>query len=595
MRKFRLLLSVFILLLFASSARSQCNTFYDGFESGSYTPTWGSAGGTYTTSVITTNPAVGTYCLSNSGSGGHLSGLVATFPSGTPDNVSWRVRYDATSSSGGYVVLGDASATASDCIAFCYISGGSNVRFYNGTGVNTPCTANQWIEIEMRNIDYVNRRYDFYINGTLIQSNYGFRSTTMNTMDRIYLYNISSMSAYYDEITIGGSSVSLSATVMDNNCFGDSTGMITAIPAGGTPNYTYLWNTGDTTATISNLAAGTYTVDVVDSSGCTAVDSFTIAEPSAIASAITGVDPICNGDSSGSVDLSASGGTPGYTYLWSNGDTTEDLSGIPAGAYSVMISDSNGCMYQDSITLTEPTAVVAAFTAMDPLCNGDSTGSIDLSPSGGTPGYTYLWSTGDSTQDLSGLAGGTYVINVLDSIGCLGSASITLTDPAAISSSGALTDEVTPPGSNGAIDLTVSGGNPGYSFLWSNGATTEDLSGLTAGTYSVQITDSNGCMWADTFMISVIVDVVNELESASIKAYPNPGNGDFNLLITQPAGAPAWLQVHDLQGKLLHQQQVNLSAGENQIRLDLTCEPQGVYLLKMESAGGIQYLKLIRQ
>lgn len=590
-----LLLITTLLFLSTATTFSQCAGFQDGFESGNWSPTWSLVNGTYTTAAITTNPAVGIYCLQNTGSGGHLSGYQATFPSGQPSSVSWRVRYNSTSSSGAYFVIGDSTMSASDCVAFCYIQSGSNIRIYNGTGSNTPCTANTWYHIELRNIDYVNRLFDIYIDNVLIQANYAFRSSTISSIDRIYLYNISSMDAYYDEIIVGGSPISLAGSVANVNCAGDSSGSVAVVPGGGTPQYNYLWNTGDTSSSLPNLPAGTYTVMVTDSNGCTAEDSFQVSSPPAIASSIVGTNLTCNGDTSGSVDLSPSGGTAGYTYLWSNGDSTEDLLNLPAGNYTVTLTDSLGCTRLDSVTLTEPTAIAASFSVSNPLCNGDSTGAISLIATGGTPGYSYLWSSGQVTSGISGVLPSSYQVTITDSLGCTGLDSAAIVEPTAISSSGIVTDEVTPPGNNGAIDLAVAGGTPGYSFLWSNNATTEDLNGLASGTYSVMITDSNGCTWTDTFAVSTLVGMENLQHSFGLRAYPNPGSGNFNVVIDQPIASNSLLTLHDMQGRVIRKQHLDLISGENKVQLDLSMEANGIYLLKVQREGESGYLKLLKQ
>ena len=594
MRKLRLFLYCLFLGLLFSPVYSQCGSFSDGFESGNWSPTWSNVSGTYTRNVITTNPAVGTYCLQQSGSGGHASGLVAVFPSSQPSTISWRVRYDATTASGAYFVCGDATTTGSNCVTFCYINSGANVRFYSATGLNTPSVANTWYHVEMRNINWVNRTYDIYIDGVLRQSAWPFRTSTMTSMDRIYLYNIASMTAYYDEILVDGAPVSLNPVLTNPNCGGDSTGVVAVAPTGGTPQYSYQWSTGDTAAMVSNLPAGSYSVMVTDSVGCTATDTLLVTEPPVLGDSLSFTEPVCNGEANGSIDLTAYGGTPGLSYLWSNGDTTQDLSNLAAGIYSVVITDSLGCSLEDSVQLNQPAAVTAMLTVTNPLCNGDTNGAIDLTAMGGTPGYAYQWGTGDSTANISGLSPGWYAVTLTDSLGCTGMDSAEVTEPAALSSSGTITDEITPPGNNGAIDLTVAGGTPGYTFLWNTAATSEDLSGLAAGTYSVEITDSNGCTWVDTFVVSSIVGLANEMTEWGISAYPNPGNGRFHIEVSLPASLPMKLTVVDLHGRVVRQQQLQLPAGDSKFELDLNREPNGVYLLHLQTEQSSQHLKLIK-
>lgn len=295
------------------------------------------------------------------------------------------------------------------------------------------------------------------------------------------------------------------------SCFGFSDGSIDLTIGGGSPGYTYLWNTGATIEDISALPAGTYTVTATDINGCTINASITLNEPTALTQTISaltytsGTNISCFGLSDGSIDLTPNNGSPGYTYLWSNGSTTQDISGLPAGTYSVVITDLNGCILPTSITLVEPpilTQTTSAFTypsGSNISCFGLSDGSVNLTIGGGNPGYNYSWNTGAMTEDISGVPAGTYTVTVTDVNGCTIPASITLVEPAV------LTQSTTSPTfiggnniscfgfSDGSIDLTVAGGSPGYTYLWSNGSTFQDLSALPVGTYTVTATDINGC------------------------------------------------------------------------------------------------------
>ncbi len=195
----------------------------------------------------------------------------------------------------------------------------------------------------------------------------------------------------------------------------------------------------------------------------------------------------------GSIDLSVSGGTTPYGYSWSNGATTEDISGLSAGTYTVTVTDFNGCTTTASATVTEPDPLTATAVATPETCNEDDDGSIDLSVSGGTTPYGYSWSNGATTEDISGLSAGTYTVTVTDFNGCTTTASATVTEPDPLTANAVATPETCNEDDDGSIDLSVSGGTTPYGYSWSNGATTEDISGLSAGTYTVTVTDFNGC------------------------------------------------------------------------------------------------------
>jgi gliding motility-associated-like protein len=337
------------------------------------------------------------------------------------------------------------------------------------------------------------------------------------------------------------------------SCFGLSDGNIDLTVGGGNPGYTYSWSNGAISQDLSNLPAGTYNVTVTDVNGCTIPSTITLTQPAVLTQAITsptfpsGTNISCFGLTDGSVDLTIGGGNPGYTYSWSNGSTTQDLSTIGAGTYSVTVTDVNGCTIPSTITLTQPTLLTQSITAAtypsgtNISCFGLSDGSIDLSIAGGNPGYTYTWSNGATTQDLSGLVAGTYNVTVTDINGCSIPSTITLIQPTLLTSG--VVPSLYPGGFNvsgclldGSIDLTVAGGNPGYSYVWSNGSNNQDISTLPAGTYTVTVTDLNGCQTTNTITLTQPIGMT---QTISAFTYPSGTNiscfglsdGSINLTI----------------------------------------------------------------
>lgn len=204
----------------------------------------------------------------------------------------------------------------------------------------------------------------------------------------------------------------VSTTGSNPNCFGSATGSATASVTGGTSPYTYAWSNGGTSASISNLAAGTYTVTVTTATGCTATGSRVVTQPTAIATS-TAITPATNGQNNGVIDLTVSGGTPAYTYIWSNGKTTQDINGLAPGTYTVTVTDSKGCTATKSATVPTGTGTPITLSfAVTNATSGSSNGAIDLTVSGGTSPFSYLWSNGATTQDLANLAAGTYAVTV---------------------------------------------------------------------------------------------------------------------------------------------------------------------------------------
>ncbi len=307
--------------------------------------------------------------------------------------------------------------------------------------------------------------------------------------------------------------LSANAVATNVSCNAGSNGAINLTVTGGTAPYTFVWSNTATTEDLTDLAAGTYDVTVTDANGCTATESVEVTEPAALSASGVAINISCNGGSNGKVDLTVTGGTAPYTFVWSNTATTEDMIGLSAGTYDVTVTDANGCTATESVEVTEPAALSASGVATNISCNGGSNGKVDLTVTGGTAPYTFVWSNTATTEDLSGLSAGTYDVTVTDANGCTATESVEVTEPAALSASGVATNISCNGGSNGKIDLTVTGGTAPYTFVWSNTATTEDLSGLSAGTYDVTVTDANGCTATEsvevteptTFVVSTIV------------------------------------------------------------------------------------------
>ncbi len=311
-------------------------------------------------------------------------------------------------------------------------------------------------------------------------------------------------------------------TVVTNPlCNGASTGSILLTVSGGTPSYTYLWNGGATSKDRSNIPAGTYTVTITDSKGCTATTQAIVTNPAAVVLTLTQDSVSCNGGSDGAITTVITGGSSPYTFAWADGPTSQNRSGLIIGTYSVTATDANACTATASKTVLQPTAISLSATMVNPGCNGGSNGSIDLSVSGGSPGYSYNWSTGATSQDISGLSAGTYNVTVTDLNGCTATLSKTLTQPAPLSLSASVTNATCPTDADGAIDLTVSGGTPGYTYDWDNDGLEapdddpQDLNSLLPGTYTVIVTDANGCTATTSRTITNTKDVP-----------PPPGNID---------------------------------------------------------------------
>jgi len=254
-------------------------------------------------------------------------------------------------------------------------------------------------------------------------------------------------------------------------------------------------------------------VTVTDANLCTTTATATITQPAAALSAsiTTQINVLCFGNSTGSATVTANNGTPGYTYSWSTvpSQVTPTAIGLPAGSYIVTVTDNNGCSVTTGTTIIQPLAPLAAsITAQtNVLCFGNSTGSATITVTGGTPGYTYSWNTTPSqaTMMATGLPAGNYTVTVTDNNGCSLTNLVVITQPNLLTATvTALPNALCIYDSNGIVSVVASGGVAPYSYNWPNGSHLTVINGLAAGTYSVTVTDNNGCSTISSGTITLL-------------------------------------------------------------------------------------------
>ncbi|PCH66170.1 MAG: hypothetical protein COC01_08795, partial [Bacteroidetes bacterium] len=303
-------------------------------------------------------------------------------------------------------------------------------------------------------------------------------------------------------VTINESSVlSVIFDSIDVACNGGSTGTANASPSGGNSSYIYMWNTGATTQSLNSVSVGTYTVTVRDAKDCQIIDSVIVNEPVSLSLIMDSVDVICNGANNGMANVSPSGGNGSYTYEWNTGATIQSLNSLPGSIYTVTVRDAKDCEIIDSIKVNEPGSLSGDISGADVHCNGGSDGIENLTISGGTTPYTFSWSNGSTSEDITSLTTGIYTVTIMDANDCQLIIQDTIGEPGVINLSPGKTDVSVNGGSDGAASITVSGGVIPYTYAWSNGSTSDNISSLTAGTYIVTILDDNDC--SDTSVIIV--------------------------------------------------------------------------------------------
>ena len=292
----------------------------------------------------------------------------------------------------------------------------------------------------------------------------------------------------------------------NNLCYGVCNGALASTPVGGTPPYQYLWNTFGTDSMITGLCAGHYTLLLTDSNGCHISDTADLTQPAQyiVTGAVTNV--ACSGFNTGAVNLTISGGTSPYTFAWSNQATTQNITTLTSGPYSVTVTDAHGCTQIASFYVGQSEGIHTNVSLYQPRCAGGNDGFISVAVTGGIAPYRYSWST-TPTQigaTATNLVAGTYTLTITDSISCSATVSANLQDPTALT--------VTTPGfnsrcynnPNGMVVAVATGGLPPYNYTL-NGVfqTSDTFTALPPAHYVVLVQDANGCQGTASFNIGV--------------------------------------------------------------------------------------------
>ena len=436
---------------------------------------------------------------------------------------------------------------------------------------------------------------------TYLWSNGGTTQTINNVASGSYSVTITDASSCQGIVSgiVVNNPNSPSANISSSSnilCNGAANGSATVVASGGTvtSGYTYNWSNGGNTATLNNLGAGVYTVTVIDNASCLDVASVTISEPSAITISATRANVFCFGAATGSVSVTVNGGAGNYTYLWNNGNSTSSLSNIIAGSYDLTVTDANNCVITYNVSIAGPQVpFTGTLSSTNVLCNGAGNGTASYTISGGTSPYNYSWSNGSVDAAQNQLITGTYTVTVTDALGCLLTpAAITISEPAALSVSLNSTDASAFGGSDGTASSTVSGGTAPYTYSWSNGANTQNINNLTAGTYNVTVTDANGCIYADVVTVDQ-PSSISQMELTNISVYPNPGDKVLNIEMSALNANEVNIQIISIDAKILKSENFNNNFGLIQIETaDLS---SGMYFIHIQTERGSTRLKWVKK
>jgi len=379
--------------------------------------------------------------------------------------------------------------------------------------------------------------------------------------------------------------VSVAANAVGCEATGVTLGTETASDNCGTPTVT---NDAPTSFPLGNT---TVTWTATDAVGLTATSTQVVTVTTDLDATLTETMVSCFGGNDGAIDLAVTGGETPYAYDWDNdgtgdNDDTQDLSSLIAGDYVGLVIDAFGCTSGGTVTITESDSLALTITYAAISCNGDST-DIDVEVTGGTATYTYDWDTDgyDDAQDSTDAVAGTYTVQLQDANGCMVDSTFTIGEPDVLALSAVGTDEMT--GTDGEVDLTVTGGTSAYGYAWDNSATTEDLTGLVAGTYFVTVTDANGC--EDTLSVTIGSQVGIGENAISALVYPNPTNGIVTVEFSQLLDGT--ITVYNGVGQIVVSEKVTTIKQT----IDLSNNERGIYFFHIAKGDYNTVVKVVLQ
>jgi Secretion system C-terminal sorting domain/SprB repeat len=308
----------------------------------------------------------------------------------------------------------------------------------------------------------------------------------------------------------------------------------------------------------------------------------------AYASTVTSTQSACGG-ATGTASINVTGGPGPFTYQWSNSQTTATATNLAAGTYTVTVTDGGGCTVTGTATVSNPNApTIGSITPTPASCNGGNGGAVVVA-AGGTAPYTYLWSNNATTATITAPAG-SYTVTVTDVNGCIvNGGPAVVTEPSAITANMSSTLESTPGANDASASVVATGGTPPFTYSWSNGATTPNVSGLGAGAISVTVTDANGC--TGTGSVSVIVGIDPIAGKVTFGAYPNPNDGTFQIVIGTTDPADIHVEIVDIVGKVVYQSAAQY-ATEFKREVNLGGSASGIYFIRMKAGDLTRTLKV---
>ena len=351
-----------------------------------------------------------------------------------------------------------------------------------------------------------------------------------------------------DSVFVPESSEIISILTIDStvNCYGSNNGIVSVTTSGGHPNYIYSWSNGQPLGsgnvdTAFNLSYGSYALTTEDSWGCSVVDSVFMTEPDLLTMEAIELEWIsCKDSADGLAFAVAQGGTMPYTFSWGGNQIGDTVNTLSPGVHLVTVTDAKGCTASDTVEIHEPPYLVVSISNVVPVyCNGVNTGSLTATASGGTPGYTYLWDDNPAlpqiTATASYLESGIYTVTATDSRGCIATATEDISQVVPTMQLDTSFTNVSCHGNNDGSALVIaSGGHAPYTYTWvgtnsSFVSYTSSISGLSAGTYSVTVTDTNNCTRNSSVDIYEPLPIIYNVSTSADELCLGACNGEIHI------------------------------------------------------------------
>ncbi len=386
-------------------------------------------------------------------------------------------------------------------------------------------------------------------------SNGSTAKTQSGLISGLYCVTVTDVNGCTDASCIGVvGALMVDVTTFDSRCAFACDGSANAIVTGGTGPYSYIWNTGGTTPTISPLGPGTYTVTVTDVNGCMVIGTGVVSEPPPVLLTINSQDPGCTNGNGGQIAINSTGGVGPYTYVWNTGQTTSTINNLSAGTYIVNVTDANGCV-KDTMVVLDGGSVNLIVNSSDITCGGTNDGTATAFASNGVAPYTYAWSNGMSGTFIGNLSAGDYTVTATDATGCASINTVTVgAGGTGLNLNFTSTDESCGGGNDGTAGVTAAGGSGNYTYSWSNGMSAANISGLGAGSYSVTVNDGTGCSSTGSVVINAGANISTNATTTDASC------GSLGTVSVNPSGGTAPYSFAWSNGSTA-QNQTGLAAG----------------------------------